>query len=177
MTQEEYSEELAKEGMQEALRQFISSKVYGLQQIDDVLQDTNLKIIEKYDQYDDSGKFQAWAKTVAYWTIREFTKKRAISKIVFDSELMDSLSVVVDNGEVELDYDYLKLKQELNKLVRLYDPERQEIINLLMQGIKSNQVQELTGSDIRLIYQTKQKISKDIKKEFEENKILQEYLK
>lgn len=52
-------------GHQSVLRAFIVSLMPGSDDIEDVLQDTNVVLWEKMEQYEPGSNFQAWAFTVA----------------------------------------------------------------------------------------------------------------
>jgi RNA polymerase sigma factor (sigma-70 family) len=176
MTEEEYHKELCKKSTQEQLRQFVSTKIKGTHQVNDIIQETNYKLILKFPEYKHENKFISWVCTVGYWTIRAFQKKSALSKITYDSELIDSLSKFIEDKKQRKNFDLNILRNEIGVLIRGYDDDKKEIIKLLGKGLKAREVQEETGFDISLIYQTKQKIKKDFKKQIEVNKVLQEYL-
>ena len=176
MTREDYYKELIKSSTQNKLKQFVSSRIAGIQQAEDILQEVNFKIIEKYPDYKDEGKFISWAYAVAYWTIKAFQKKAALSKIVYDSELIFSLSNSIEDETQNNNFDFVKLRRELDLIIQGYNEDRQVVAKLLMQGYKSREVHDNTGIPIKFIYKTKQRIKKDIKKELKANKTIKEYL-
>lgn len=58
----------------------------------DVLQDTNLRLISHSAEYDTRRPFLPWAKAFAYNQVRTFVKKSARSRLVFDEGLVDALA-------------------------------------------------------------------------------------
>lgn len=176
MTEEEYHKELCKKSTQEQLRKFVSTKIKGIHQVNDIIQETNYKLILKFSEYKHEDKFISWVCTVGYWTIRAFQKKSALSKINYDSELIDLLSMFVEDTKQRKNFDINILRNEIKTLTCNYDDDKKKIIKLLWKGLKAREVQEETGLDISLIYQTKQKIKKEFKKQIEGNKVFKEYL-
>jgi RNA polymerase sigma-70 factor (ECF subfamily) len=59
----------------------------------DILQDTNLTIIKDAAHYRVGTPFLAWAKTLAYYQVLTYRKKKSRDRLVFDDEVFDRLSV------------------------------------------------------------------------------------
>lgn len=57
----------------------------------DVLQETNLKILEELRTRHDIRNFLAWAKTLAYYEVLRWRKSQQRDRLVFDDELINSL--------------------------------------------------------------------------------------
>ncbi|NWK55084.1 sigma-70 family RNA polymerase sigma factor [Verrucomicrobiaceae bacterium N1E253] len=78
---------------QGALRAFIVSLMPGNPDVGDVLQETNLVLWQKREQFEKGSKFLAWAFTIArYQVMQQRDKAKRDGRLVFCDELMHSLS-------------------------------------------------------------------------------------
>src|SRR5437763_15439197 len=59
---------------------------------EDLLQETNVVICEKFDDFEPGTDFVAWACQIAYWRIRYSRQKFARSKVIFQQEIVDALA-------------------------------------------------------------------------------------
>ncbi len=58
----------------------------------DVLQDTNLTILRDASHYRPGTPFVAWAKTLAYYQVLTYRKKKSRDRLVFDDEVFQRLT-------------------------------------------------------------------------------------
>ena len=58
----------------------------------DLLQETNITLWRKADNFEDGTNFNAWACRVAYFHVLTFRRKMAREKLVFDDDILDYLS-------------------------------------------------------------------------------------
>src|SRR3974390_2916858 len=70
---------------------------------EDLLQETNLIICEKFDEFEQGTDFAAWACQIAYWRVRYSRQKFARSKVVFDQDIVDALAQTPGEMAGELD--------------------------------------------------------------------------
>jgi RNA polymerase sigma factor (sigma-70 family) len=175
MTEEIYERELLQPETQQILKKLINSKIEGHDQRKELLQRSNVKILEKYTSYNDQSKFVNWAVTITNFTIKAYIKKCAESKVVYDSEMIRALHNVIDE-QYKPNYDFEQVKSEVNGVVSKLTKERQEVFNLLMQGLKPREIEVETGLGIKNIYQIKQDVTKILKTKLQNNKIIQEYM-
>src|SRR3982751_3578036 len=59
---------------------------------EDLLQETNLVICEKFNDFQEGTDFVAWACQIAYWRIRYSRQKFARSKVIFQQEVLDAVA-------------------------------------------------------------------------------------
>ena len=90
---------------QPQLRSFIS-RLHGnvnSDEIEDLLQETNLTLIKKYCNFDNSKSFEPWAYSIARFTILAHRKKRAkeLNSINYDSHFMEHLLEIVPPLDVD----------------------------------------------------------------------------
>ena len=58
----------------------------------DVLQDTNVAILRDASHFKAGTSFTAWAKTMAYYQVLTYRKKRSRDRLVFDDEVFNRLT-------------------------------------------------------------------------------------
>jgi RNA polymerase sigma-70 factor (ECF subfamily) len=90
---------------QGVLQAFIASVMPGHPDTADVLQETNLTLWEKMDQFEPGTNFQAWAFSIARFKALAHLKKCRNSKLaVFDDEVLERLARVAAERDPAL-YD------------------------------------------------------------------------
>ena len=86
----EFSQNLV--GIQRNLYAFILSLLSNRSDAEDVLQETNLILCKKSQEYNPDGNFRSWAFNIArYQVLAHLTKKRR-SKVCFSNELTEALA-------------------------------------------------------------------------------------
>lgn len=83
---------------------------------EDLLQETNLVICEKFDEFEEGTDFAAWACQIAYWRIRYARQKFARSKVVFNQDVLDAVARTASELAPELDERHEALATCLQKL-------------------------------------------------------------
>jgi len=83
---------------------------------EDLLQETNLVICEKFDSFEPGTDFVAWACQIAYWRIRYARQKFARSKVLFHQDLVDALAQTAATMQQEIDDRHVALARCLQKL-------------------------------------------------------------
>jgi len=71
---------------------YVLSLVPNFVDADEILQDTKLHLWEQFDRYDPDKDFAAWARTVAYYKVLTFRKKRGRDKVIFSTEFVSTLT-------------------------------------------------------------------------------------
>jgi len=125
-----FAEQLA--SAQFDLYAYISVLMGGAAEAADVLQATNLAILQDASSYDPSRNFMLWARGFARNRVRRFYRARSRDKLIFDEELMDNLAEIIpcvpDDRPLE---DLIWLKQCMEGLA----PKQREMITArYMQG-------------------------------------------
>ncbi len=97
---------------QSALRSFVGYLMSGATGVSDVVQEVNLLLWEKKDQYEPGTNFRAWAFAAARYSVFSHRRKmRRDGMFVFDDELIDQLA---DEWEEE-DSDHDRLLGALHR--------------------------------------------------------------
>jgi RNA polymerase sigma-70 factor (ECF subfamily) len=63
---------------------------------DEIVQETNIRLWEEFEQFEAGTSFLAWAKRVAYFQVRTWRKKQGRNKLVFDQDLVDLIATEHD---------------------------------------------------------------------------------
>jgi RNA polymerase sigma-70 factor (ECF subfamily) len=104
----DFSQKLVR--IQRALYSYILCLLPNRTDAEDVLQETNLVLCKKFNEYDEKGNFQAWAFRIAKFQVMAHLTKNRRSKICFSNELVETLA------EEEFDQSQLKLSQKALQL-------------------------------------------------------------
>jgi RNA polymerase sigma-70 factor (ECF subfamily) len=82
---------------QPRLRAFIRSLILIQQDADDVLQETNVVLCRKAEEYVEGSSFSAWALQVAYFQVLAHRQSLSRSRLVFEDQMIRELAdVAVD---------------------------------------------------------------------------------
>lgn len=88
---------------QGALRAFIVSLMPGQPDVGDVLQETNLILWQKRDQFEEGSKFLAWAFTIArYEVMHQRDRVKRSSRLVFSDELINAIAQPAEEAAGDL---------------------------------------------------------------------------
>ena len=90
-------------GAQSRLSGYIYSLVLNHELTKDVLQRTNVVLLEKRDTYESGTNFFAWACRVAYHEVLSVRRDRQREKLVFDDQLLPLLAVEAERRFAEQD--------------------------------------------------------------------------
>lgn len=87
---------------QTGLFAYIGTLLGNLNEVSNVLQQTNLVLWRKADEFEDGTNFRAWARRTAYFQTLAFLRDRKRDKHVFDEVLLEQLAAqpaVTDEDE------------------------------------------------------------------------------
>lgn len=127
---------------QGALYSFIVSLMGGLEQANDVLQETNLKLCRKAGAYDAEQPFLRWAYSFARNEVLSWRTRQARSKLVFDDDLVLRIADLFDAVDGHAEQRLAALEQCVEKL-----PERQRelVASRYGRGEAVQDIAERTG--------------------------------
>jgi RNA polymerase sigma-70 factor (ECF subfamily) len=95
---------------------YILTLVPSRSDAEDILQEASLTICEKFTDFEPGTNFYSWACQVAYWKVRAARKKFATSKVIFNEEVLEAVSLTRLEMEDELDIRHSALSRCLQKL-------------------------------------------------------------
>lgn len=99
-----------------ALFTYISSLTCHSQDSKDILQETNLHICRRIEEYDVSRPFLAWAKAIAFYEVRTWRLHNSRNRLVFDNEALESVAASLNAADEEGDERLAYLPDCLSKL-------------------------------------------------------------
>jgi RNA polymerase sigma-70 factor (ECF subfamily) len=109
---------------QSALYAFIVSLLGGVNDANDVLQETNMKLCRKYAEYDPQQPFLRWAYAFARFEVMACRKTKQRSRLVLDDELLATMAAELEETAEDADR---RLKILENCMERL-NPRQRELI-------------------------------------------------
>jgi RNA polymerase sigma-70 factor, ECF subfamily len=124
---------------QGALYAYIVSLMGGLDQANDVLQETNLKLCRKAALYDAGQPFLRWAYVFARNEVLSWRTRQARSRLVFQEELMVKIADLFESVEENAERELTALERCVEKL-----PPRQRDLVAARYG-RGEPVQEIAA--------------------------------
>jgi RNA polymerase sigma-70 factor (ECF subfamily) len=126
-------------GAQSTIMAFIRSLIPDFQQAEDVLQRVAVTLVRKFDQYDASRPFAAWAIGVAKYEVLYFRREWATDRHVFDDELVDKIALSYQRFADDAD----PVREALERCVERLDGRSKTAIGLrYANGLSSPAVAE-----------------------------------
>ncbi len=88
---------------QQDLRNYLHHLHPHAQDLDDLMQETCLKLWQEFEDYDPARPFLPWAMRIGYFQVLRFRKTRSRDRLVFSDELLEILSDEAPaNGQVQV---------------------------------------------------------------------------
>ena len=125
---------------------YVLSLVHHPADAEEILQEANLVLWRKFDQYQSGTDFARWACRVAYYEVLKFREKQGRSERVFSSEFIEVMAVEADASLEEADPRRRALGGCLGKL-RWTD--RELIMRRYQPGATTRSVAEAVGRSVQ----------------------------
>ena len=134
---------------------------YGLLQnkedAEEVLQECNMVIWKKIDQFRPGSDFMAWAYRIAYFQVLDYKKRFAKRAVTFSPELLEELVETQIDIKDELD----ERRERLNDcMAKLSEVDRELLKACYAPGAKMQEVAERLGRKLTSIYRSLRRIRK-----------------
>lgn len=133
---------------------FVRALVPNWSDVDDVIQETAAVLWSKFDQFDKTSNFSAWALKIAHYQILNYYKNQKRDKLYFSEEMLNLLAEKnLQNPNMDERLPLLRkcLQQlkdyELSLIQMRYEP-----------GSSTRRVAEQTGKEIHVLYRMLNKI-------------------
>jgi RNA polymerase sigma-70 factor (ECF subfamily) len=127
---------------QPILTAFVRSLVHDFQQTEEVLQRIAVTLVRKFDQYDASRPFAAWAIGVAKFEVLYYRRERATDRHVFNDEIVDEIALSYQRFAVEAD----PFREALERCLQQLDGRSKTAVHLrYASGLKSPAVAREMG--------------------------------
>jgi RNA polymerase sigma-70 factor (ECF subfamily) len=101
---------------QSALYAFVVSLMGGVDQANDVLQETNLKLCKRAGEYDAAQPFLRWAYAFARFEVMAWRKRQTRSRLVLDDELVALVAADFDETTQRAEHQLAALETCVEKL-------------------------------------------------------------
>ena len=132
------------------LYNYVFALVGNFDDADEVIQETNIRLWEQFDQYRRDADFGAWACTVALYQVLSFRKRSARRGLQFKPEFFESVSqeVMTRGGELERRQSALSYCLE-----RLSEFDRNLVLRSYSGQSGSAEVAQAIGRTVKATYQ------------------------
>jgi len=121
---------------------YIRILLRSVQDVSDVLQDTNTVLWEKRELYDAGRPFLPWAKAFAYQQVRAYRQKQSRSRLVFNDKIMDIFSEKLSMERYSAHTSFERIESCIEKL-----PERQR--NLINARYRIGEPLEMLAQNMK----------------------------
>ena len=144
---------------QRSLYVFILTQTGSTADADDVLQEVNLVILSKAEQFQEGTSFWAWARQIAHFEVLKFRKSRRQDKLRFSEDFVDTIARESEARSPQVEARRLALEHCLNKL-RERD---RELIHLRYRpGHSGKEAAEQLGRPYNAVYQSLMRIRRTL---------------
>ena len=103
-------------GQQRRLYGYVLTLVTDPVAADDILQQTNVVVLQKADEFDVGTNFNAWASKIAYFQVLAYLKTKSRERLRFEPELVARISDAVLARQPILDERLTALRGCIRKL-------------------------------------------------------------
>lgn len=135
---------------QGVLYAFILSLTADRDWADEVLQETNVALLRKEDQFEPGSNFKAWACSVAFYQVLTSRKSRRRNRLVFDEKLLSTLS---DEGGRHVEQQDAR-RQALRQCLAVLSPSQKSLLQRRYRGDAVNRIAADLGRSVGAISQT-----------------------
>jgi len=136
---------------QDRLYTFILALLADSDRAEEVLQETNVVLCRKLDEYAEVENFVAWAYRVARFQVMAYRKRRFRDRHVFDDELVDMLAY----DALDLTPDVDDRRRALQKcLSSLHERQRNLVLRRYAPGGSVKQIAAESGRSVGVVSQT-----------------------
>jgi len=108
------------------LRRYVSAMVPVSSDVDDILQDTAVALMRKFDQYDHEQPFFNWACRFAMFEVLQHRKRHRTRKRHFSEEVLEAIAAEYQNHQQSAD----RRRQALADCVRQLEEQDRRLIEL-----------------------------------------------
>jgi len=131
------------------LRSFAFSLVPHWADAEEVLQDANLIMFKKFDQFQMGTSFFSWACKIIHLTAKDFRQRRGRDKLCFGDEFLR----LVEQQTVELETDLADRERLLSHCIEQLKEKHRQMLYLRYQSrLKIEEVASKMGSTATAIY-------------------------
>ena len=100
------------------VRVFILSLLPNWADAEEVLQETNLVLWRRFDEFEPGSDFRAWAFQIAYYKVRSFWERQGRERLRFGNEFLDTVAAAAMEMPDDLD---ARREALINCMIKLSD--------------------------------------------------------
>jgi RNA polymerase sigma-70 factor (ECF subfamily) len=130
---------------------FIRTLIPDYQQADEVLQRVAVTLVRKFDQYDRSRSFTAWAVGFAKFEVLYLRREQATDKHLFGDDIVEQIAVRYEDLAEEVD----PVREALSKCLDQLKGRSKRVIDLrYRRGMKSKRIADemmLSAGAVRML--------------------------
>lgn len=128
---------------------YVLSLVCNLDDTNEIVQETCIRLWEHFDEFDATGDFGSWACSIAYYQVLTMRKKLRTSKLEFSVNFYEAIAEEVAIAVDQLDERQRTLHDCLEKL----SPQHRDFIRLCYSGqAKFNTIASRLGRSLSATY-------------------------
>ncbi len=135
---------------QGSLYAFILSLTADTDWADEVLQETNLALLRKESDFEPGSNFKAWACSVAFYQVLSSRKSRQRNRLVFDDNLLTTLS---QEGQQHTQ-DHEARRQALRQCLQSLSSSQSQLLQRRYRGDSVTNIAAEVGRSVGAISQT-----------------------
>jgi RNA polymerase sigma-70 factor (ECF subfamily) len=136
---------------QSRLRAFVRCLLVRASDVDDLLQDVNVVLWEKADEFQPGTDFWAWASQIARFKVLNHVRKLERERLVFDAELLNKLADIASLRVRDVD----RRREALDHCLKELPPPQRQLIDLrYASGQSVESIAESIGRPAGSIRQT-----------------------
>jgi RNA polymerase sigma-70 factor (ECF subfamily) len=140
---------------QRRLYLYIASMLPDPAAAEEVLQETNIVVWRKFEQFQPETDFRAWVFRIAYFEVRKHLERQRRQHLSFSQELLDELAVEYERQEPLLE----SRREVLPHCIEKLPPADRELVRQVYgQGVDVPELAEKTGRQATSIYRSLRRI-------------------
>jgi RNA polymerase sigma-70 factor (ECF subfamily) len=141
------------------VRMFILSLLPNWADAEEVLQETNLVLWRRFDEFEPGSDFRAWAFRIAYYKVRTFWDRQSSERLRFGDEFLDTVAAVAMEMPDDLD---ARREALINCMIKLSDKDHDLIRRRYRIGGSTKTVAEELGRSVHAIYKAVVRIRRSL---------------
>jgi RNA polymerase sigma-70 factor (ECF subfamily) len=140
---------------QRSLYLYIHSLLTNPADADEALQETNIVVWRKFEQFQPGSDFRAWVFRIAFFEVRKLCERRRRQGLAFSEEMLDQLAVASQQRAADLE----ARTQRLNECVEKLRPNDRDLVGRVYgQAIEVPQLAIQMGREQTSIYRSLRRI-------------------
>ena len=136
---------------QRAIYLSILPLVHSPADAEEILQETNIVLLNKWQQFEKGTNFLAWARTVARFEVFRFRRRNFHRIQLLDEDVLQLLAQQIDEDSLELELQREALRECLS---RLPDEDRELIQERYAPGASGDRIAAALGRPTNSVYQS-----------------------